>query len=239
MRRRIRSSRRRWSVATALSGLLTPALAIAQEPPPAPGPPAPAPLPSTSPAAAEAPPEAPLPYPEPPPRAYDGAPHGPPLQAPAPEASRPEGPTGWKRGFGFKLHAGGSWQSFYSLAIYGASFGAAAGGTLDHVALWGAFEGFVGVTEFGLPARMARSSFVVETHLGDFRIGAGTGLLLVAVTRATSTSSMTAAAPGFSAHLSYDLVALEQHAVYLAGRMNVDFSSAILWGPSGSLGFRY
>jgi hypothetical protein len=190
MRRRIRSSRRRWGVAAALSGLLGPALASAQEPP-------------------------------------------------APGASQPAGPEGWKRGFGVKLHAGGSWQSFYSVAIYGANFGAAAGGTLEHVALWGAFEGFIGVTEFGLPARMIRPSFEMETHLGDFRMGGGAGLLLLAVNRATSTSSMTSAALGLSAHVSYDLATVDQHALYLAGRMNVDFASAILWGPSGSLGFRY
>ncbi|WP_437526955.1 hypothetical protein WME79_41930 [Sorangium sp. So ce726] len=221
MRRRIRSSRRRWGVAAALSGLLAPALASAQEPPPPPGPPAPAPLPS------------------PPPGAYAWAPQGPLPEEPAPESSRPELPEGWRRGFGAKLHAGGSWQSFYSLAIYGASFGAAAGGTLDHVALWGGLEGFVGVTEFGLPARMIRPSFEVETHLGDFRLGGGAGLLLLAVARATSTSSMTSTAFGLSAHLSYDLLTVDRHALYLAGRMNVDLASAILWGPSGSLGFRY
>jgi len=193
MRRRIRSSRRRWGGAAALCGLLAPALASAQEAPSA------------------APPGAPA----------------------------PEGPEGWKRGFGVKLHAGGSWQSFYSLAIYGASFGAAAGGTLEHVALWGGFEGFVGVTEFGLPARMIRPSFAVETHLGDFRLGGGAGMLLLTVTRATSTSAMTSTAFGFSGHLSYDLVTLDQHAIYLEARMNVDLASAILWGPSGSLGFRY
>ncbi|WP_437763916.1 hypothetical protein WMF27_38395 [Sorangium sp. So ce281] len=212
MRRRIRSSRLRWGGAAALSGLLAPALASAQEPQPPPGPPALAPLPSPPPATA---------------------------QAPSTSPPAPEGPAGWKRGFGVKLHAGGAWQSFYSLAIYGASFGAAAGGTLEHVALWGGFEGFVGVTESGLPARMIRPSFAVETHLGDFRLGGGADLLLLAVTRATSTSSMTSTAFGFSGHLSYDLVTLDQHAIYLEARMNVDLASAILWGPSGALGFRY
>jgi hypothetical protein len=39
--------------------------------------------------------------------------------------------------------------------------------------------------------------------------------------------------------VSYDLGTFEQHAIYLAERMNVDFSSAVLWGPSGLQGFRY
>lgn len=223
MRRRIRSSRRRWGVAAALSGLLAPALASAQEPPPPPGPPALAPLPSPPPATAAAPP---------------GADAWAPQEMPPGEPT-PEGPEGWKRGFGVKLHAGASWQSFYSLAIYGANFGAAAGGTLEHVALWGGLEGFVGVTGFGLPARMIRPSFAVETHLGDFRLGGGAGLLVLMVSRATSTSSMTSTAFGFSGHLSYDLATLDQHAIYLEARMNVDLASTILWGPSGALGFRY
>ncbi|WP_437682772.1 hypothetical protein [Sorangium sp. So ce131] len=253
MRRHIRSSSssRRWSVAAALSvlsALFTPALAMAQERPPAQASPAAtapaaAPLPSSPPASAQAtwtaPPGAQQPYP-PPPGAYAWGPSGPPSQTPAPEAPKPaEGPAGWRRGFGFRLHAGGSWQSFYSTGIYGARFGAAAGGTLEHVALWGELEGFVGVTEFGLPVRMFRPSFVVETHLGDFRLGGGVGLLALGVSRATSSSSMTAAAVGLSAHLSYDLVIFDQHAIYIAARMNVDPSSTMLWGPSGSLGFRY
>lgn len=169
--------------------------------------------------------------------AAEEAPPAPPLSPPPPVS---EGPAGWKPGFSFKAFSGASFRRLYSTNVYGGYLEVAFGGVLRRVALYGSIEGLFGSTEFGLGTREGRLGFSAETFAGDFRLGLGTGAMIIGVNRASSRAIMMTVGFAVNATASYDLLLFDRQAVFLGARFGLDvLSDTVMWGPSAFVGYRY
>lgn len=76
--------------------------------------------------------------------------------------------------------------------------------------------------------------------------GGGLGFTVLGVQRATTGDWMTAGGLTVTAFVTVDLLRRRGHALYLGAQMIADWvplgtldSSALLWGPSAMLGYRY
>jgi len=186
--------------------------------------PAPAPVPA---------PGAYYPYPPayyPPPYAYPVAPPLRPRSAPV---------------FSAKFWAGPSYERIYGVPMIGADFGVALGAQRGVSAFYGEMNGIVGRTDHGLPTYQLWFGGSWEGTIDRVRLGLGLHAGFLGIGRATSSNMIGGVGIGAFGFASVDLYQSDDgHALYLGARITGNMmdggqSSAALWGPSASLGYRY
>ncbi|APR77321.1 Hypothetical protein A7982_02668 [Minicystis rosea] len=194
-----------------------------------------------------APPIVPLPVPPagpyPPPYPYGVAPYPPPplvvspAEMPPPEPERP-------RHFSFKAFAGPAYRRVYDIPISAADVGLSFG---SQRGIYGEIGALLGRTDQGLFTWQIRPQATFEWPLGRVRLGFGAGFTMIGIQRATRDSYLVGFGVGATGFASVDLVrSARGNALFLAGKMALDVlpggstdSTAVLWGPSALLGFRY
>jgi hypothetical protein len=174
--------------------------------------------------------------------AYPPAPYYAPAPPPGAEPLRPRTST-----FSAKLFAGPSYQRLYDLAILGADFGVSLGAQRGISGWYAELEGLAGRTDHGLGAYQFWFGGSWEGKISRVHLGVGLHVGFLGVERATHSGGlMSGLGLGGFGFGSVDLYQTDDgQALYAGARITANWmdsgsnATAILWGPSATLGWRF
>ena len=137
---------------------------------------------------------------------------------------------------------GVDYRRLFAIPMTGISGQIGVGAEMPATSLYVTAGAFVGSTDHGLPALQLTLGLSGAIRAERFALGSDLRFSYMELTRATDGTALSAGGIGLAPFLRYDLVRFDEGAIFLEGKVNLDFyggdSGSLVWGPALSVGLR-